>query len=61
MTSNPDQKNTHPAFEFKNSHFIDTLNVTVEHYEHKVTGAAHYHLATDDPQNVFLVALMYIM
>ncbi len=57
MTSNPDQKNTHPAFEFKNSHFIDTLNVTVEHYEHKVTGAAHYHLATDDPQNVFLVAL----
>ena len=57
MTSNPSQKNTHPAFEFKNSHYIDTLNITVEHYEHKVTGAAHYHLAADDPQNVFLVAL----
>lgn len=57
MTLNPNQLNSHPAFEFKNSHFIETLNVTVEHYEHKTTGAAHYHLATDDPQNVFLVAL----
>jgi Zn-dependent M16 (insulinase) family peptidase len=50
-------KSTHPAFEFKGEHAIDSLNLTIEHYEHKVTGAAHYHLAADDSQNVFLVAL----
>jgi len=51
------KKTTHPAFEFKGAHDIDSLNLTIEHYQHKVTGAAHYHLAADDPQNVFLVAL----
>lgn len=49
--------NTHAAFEFKGAFPIDSLNLTIEHYEHKTTGAAHYHLAADDPQNVFLVAL----
>ncbi|BCN93293.1 peptidase M16 [Thiomicrorhabdus immobilis] len=49
--------NNHPAFEFKGEHEIDSLNLTIQHFEHKVTGAAHYHLAADDPQNVFLVAL----
>ncbi|MDG6773081.1 insulinase family protein [Thiomicrorhabdus sp. ZW0627] len=48
---------SHPAFEFLGQHTIDTLNLTVEEYRHKVTGATHYHLAADDPQNVFLVAL----
>ncbi|WP_028486479.1 insulinase family protein [Thiomicrorhabdus chilensis] len=48
---------SHPAFEFIGRHPIETLNLTVEHYQHKVTGATHYHLAADDPQNVFLVAL----
>jgi len=57
MTTESSTCNTHPAFEFRNAHYIDSLNVTVEHYEHKVTGAAHYHLAADDPQNVFMVAL----
>ncbi|MDG6777895.1 insulinase family protein [Thiomicrorhabdus sp. zzn3] len=47
----------HPAFEFIGHHTIETLNLTVEHYRHKVTGAEHYHMAADDPQNVFLVAL----
>ncbi|MGM0541778.1 MAG: insulinase family protein [Pseudomonadota bacterium] len=47
----------HPAFEYIGQHTIDSLNLTVEHYQHKVTGATHYHLAADDPQNVFLVAL----
>jgi len=51
------KKTTHPAFEFKGAHDIDSLNLTIEHYQHKITGAAHYHLAADDPQNVFLVAL----
>ena len=48
---------THPAFEYIGQQTIDTLNLTVEHYQHKLTGATHYHLAADDPQNVFLVAL----
>ncbi|MGC9386059.1 MAG: insulinase family protein [Hydrogenovibrio sp.] len=47
----------HPAFEFITEHFIDSLNLTVQHFKHKVTGAEHYHLAADDPQNVFIVAL----
>lgn len=48
---------SHPAFEFVAQHAIESLNLTVEHYRHKVTGAEHYHLAANDPQNVFLVAL----
>ncbi|MCF6299415.1 MAG: insulinase family protein, partial [Thiomicrorhabdus sp.] len=47
----------HPAFEYIGQQTIDSLNLTVEHYQHKLTGATHYHLAADDPQNVFLVAL----
>ncbi len=49
--------NCHPAFEYIRSQSIDSLNLTVQHFKHKVTGAEHYHLAADDPQNVFLVAL----
>lgn len=50
-------RKTHPAFEFLGEHNIQSLNLVVEHYQHKITGAAHYHLAAEDPQNVFLVAL----
>lgn len=46
-----------PAFELKRSQFLKTLNITVEAYEHTRTGAYHYHLASDNPENVFLVAL----
>ena len=47
----------HSAFEFIGQHTIETLSLTVEHYVHKKTGATHYHMAADDPQNVFMVAL----
>lgn len=47
----------HPAFDYLGTHFIESLNLTVEHYQHKLTGAVHYHMAADDAQNVFLVAL----
>lgn len=47
----------HSSFEFIRSQSIDSLNLTVEHFKHKITGAEHYHLAADDPQNVFMVAL----
>ena len=50
-------KQFHPAFEFQGETFIESLNLTVEHYEHKITGASHYHLSADDAQNVFMVAL----
>lgn len=47
----------HPAFEFINEHVIESLNITVQHFKHKATGAEHYHLSAEDPQNVFMVAL----
>ena len=55
--NNKNMSKTHPAFEYMGQQTIDSLNLTVEHYQHKLTGATHYHLAADDPQNVFLVAL----
>lgn len=47
----------HPAFQWKRSQRIDSLNVVIEEYEHIKTGAAHYHLVADNNENVFLVAL----
>lgn len=47
----------HSAFQFIRSEFIDALNVDVIEYEHKVTGAKHYHIAADNDENVFLVGL----
>lgn len=48
---------THPAFELLRSQTIDALKIRVEEYRHKVTGAQHIHLAADNDENVFLVAL----
>jgi Zn-dependent M16 (insulinase) family peptidase len=47
----------HPAFELIRTEDIPSLNLRVEQYEHAKTGAAHYHLASDSTENVFLVAL----
>ena len=49
--------NQHPAFEWLRSQKIDSLNLTVEEYRHKKTGAQHFHLDADNPENVFFVAL----
>ncbi len=54
-TISPSQ--VHPAFEWKGSRPIESLNLVVEEYRHRVTGALYYHLAADNPENVFLVAL----
>ena len=40
----------------KDTH-IPSLNLTVETYQHDVTGTFHYHLAAENKENVFLVAL----
>ena len=47
----------HPAFKAIRQETIDSLNIRVEEYEHKKTGAVHYHLASENNENVFLVAL----
>jgi Zn-dependent M16 (insulinase) family peptidase len=47
----------HPAFDAVRTQTIDSLNIRVEQYEHRKTGAVHYHLASDNTENVFLVAL----
>jgi len=52
-----EQQSNHPAFQFLRSQPIPSLNVTVEEYEHKATGARHIHLSADNDENVFLVAL----
>lgn len=47
----------HPAFEFLRSERIESLNIEVEEYRHRKTGAQHVHINADNPENVFLVAL----
>ena len=47
----------HAAFEWVRSEPIESLNLVVEEYRHRKTGAPHYHLSADNPENVFLVAL----
>ena len=46
----------HPAFRQLRSQHIPSLNLWIEEYAHRTTGALHYHLASDNPENVFLVA-----
>ncbi|MEX0963055.1 MAG: insulinase family protein [Pseudohongiellaceae bacterium] len=47
---------THPAFEWQRSEQIPSLNITMQEYVHKVTGAKHFHLHSENTENVFLVA-----
>ncbi|MFA7618723.1 MAG: insulinase family protein [Thiohalomonadaceae bacterium] len=46
----------HPEFDYVRSTPVASLNLEVQEFRHKGTGAPHYHLATQDDQNVFLVA-----
>lgn len=45
------------SFEHLNTQHIPSLDITVGHFRHKGTGAEHYHLASNNDENVFLVAL----
>ena len=45
------------SFECLRSREIPSLKVLVSEYRHKKTGAMHYHIASDNEENVFLVAL----
>jgi len=48
---------SHTAFRFLRQQTIDSLNINIQEYEHIVTGASHIHLASEQTENVFLVAL----
>ena len=48
---------THRAFELIRREHVASLNVTLEEYAHDATGARHIHIASDDDNNAFLVAL----
>jgi Zn-dependent M16 (insulinase) family peptidase len=47
---------THPAFELTGSKTVPSLNLTLQEYRHRSTGARHLHLAARDTNNAFLVA-----
>lgn len=44
-------------FELLRSETVPSLNVEIQEYLHPATGARHIHIAADNPENVFLVAL----
>ncbi|KAF0191507.1 MAG: peptidase M16C associated domain-containing protein [Gammaproteobacteria bacterium] len=50
----------HPAFELRHRTPVDSLHLVVEEYRHRKTGALHFHLAADNTENAFLVALRTI-
>ncbi|MDX1692666.1 MAG: insulinase family protein [Ketobacteraceae bacterium] len=54
------QKLCHDTFEWLRTESIESLHVLVSEYRHKKTGAIHYHIAADNDENVFLVALRTI-
>ncbi len=55
--THPSQADVQPTFEHVRSHTLEALKLTVEEYRHRATGAQHIHLAADNDENVFLVAL----
>ncbi len=46
----------HSDFKFVRKQKIDSLNVEIEEFDHIKTGAKHYHMASKNDENVFLVA-----
>lgn len=51
------EPNSHSSFRFVRSFALDSLNVNMQEFEHKKTGAKHFHLDAENNENVFLVAL----
>ncbi|MEL7400964.1 MAG: insulinase family protein, partial [Pseudomonadota bacterium] len=47
----------HPAFRLISSTAVESLNLTVHHFEHQKTGAVHYHLESEHDEKAFMVAL----
>lgn len=57
MTAYMNATNTHTSFEFIRSEPIASLGVEIAEYQHRQTGAKHFHMKSDYDENVFLVAL----
>ena len=51
------QQQCHPSFQWLRTESIDSLQVLISEYRHINTGAMHYHIAADNDENVFMVAL----
>ena len=47
-------------FEFIDSYKLSALNITLEEYRHRRTGARHFHLDANDSNNAFLVAFLTV-
>lgn len=47
----------HHSFDFRRSQWIESLAVEVMEFEHRQTGALHYHIHANNDENVFLVAV----
>ncbi len=56
----PETEKCHHSFEWLESEYIESLDISINHFQHKKTGAQHYHIAADNNENVFLVALRTI-
>ncbi|MEE4658884.1 MAG: insulinase family protein [Halieaceae bacterium] len=52
-----DAVQAHPSFDLVRRQHIDSLQLEVQQFQHRKTGALHYHLAANNSENVFLVAL----
>jgi Zn-dependent M16 (insulinase) family peptidase len=46
-----------PAFLHLDATPVESLNVVIHRYQHKKTGAVHFHMQSDYEENVFLVAV----
>ncbi|MCK5697059.1 MAG: insulinase family protein [Gammaproteobacteria bacterium] len=60
MTQTTETVTTYKTFQWLQSEKIDSLDIVVHQFQHKKTGALHYHIAADNNENVFLVALRTI-
>jgi len=47
----------HPGFRHLRREFVESLNLSIDEFEHIVTGAQHFHLAANNSENVFLAGL----
>ncbi len=48
------------SFVFERRQMIESLGIEIAEYHHQETGAKHYHIAAENTENVFLVALRTI-
>ena len=48
---------THAGFRHLRREFVESLNLSIDEFEHIETGAQHFHLGTKNSENVFLVGL----